>query len=106
MKREVCKDKFPKKTTIEERREQDLYIGGGSTPLLLSLGKKDGKSDGSIEHHFERFFKRGYDVTIYTKLSNGFITDLVIEKDGIQQVIEFKLRNKEEFYNQFMSLEM
>ena len=60
------------------------------------MGKKDGKSDGSIEHHFERFFKRGYDVTIYTKLSNGFITDLVIEKDGIQQVIEFKLRNKDD----------
>ena len=40
------------------------------------------------------------------KLLNGFITDLVIEKDGFQEAVEFKLRNKEEFYNQFMSLEM
>ena len=73
------------------------------------FNKNVGISDASIEYHFERFFKnRGYDVTIYLKLLNGFITDLVIEKDGVQEAVEFKLsnRNKDEFYNQFMSLEM
>ena len=99
-------DGFNKTTNKSYRLLKGYWINDQNQKKRI-FNKNVGISDGSIEHHFERFFKnRGYDVTIYTKLSNGFITDLVIEKDGIQQVIEFKLRNKEEFYNQFMSLEM
>ena len=71
------------------------------------FNKNVGITNGLIEDHYERFFKnRGYEVTVYLKLSNGFKTDLIIEKEGKQKIVEFKLRNKEQFYNQFMSLEM
>lgn len=99
-------DGFNKTTNKSYRLLKGYWINDQNQKKRI-FNKNVGISDGSIEHHFERFFKnRGYDVTIYLKLSNGFITDLVIEKDGLQEAVEFKLRNKEEFYNQFMSLEM
>lgn len=99
-------DGFNKTTNKSYRLLKGYWINDQNQKKRI-FNKNVGISDGSIEHHFERFFKnRGYDVTIYLKLSNGFITDLVIEKDGVQEAVEFKLRNKDEFYNQFMSLEM
>ena len=99
-------DGFNKTTNKSYRLLKGYWINDQNQKKRI-FNKNVGISDGSIEHHFERFFKnRGYDVTIYMKLSNGYITDLVIEKDGLQEAVEFKLRNKEEFYNQFMSLEM
>lgn len=99
-------DGFNKTTNKSYRLLKGYWINDQNQKKRI-FNKNVGISDGSIEHHFERFFKnRGYDVTIYMKLLNGFITDLVIEKDGFQEAVEFKLRNKEEFYNQFMSLEM
>lgn len=99
-------DGFNKTTNKSYRLLKGYWINDQNQKKRI-FNKNVGISDGSIEHHFERFFKnRGYDVTIYMKLLNGFITDLVIEKDGLQEAVEFKLRNKEEFYNQFMSLEM
>jgi hypothetical protein len=99
-------DGFNKTTNKSYRLLKGYWINDQNQKKRI-FNKNVGISDGSIEHHFERFFKnRGYDVTIYMKLLNGFITDLVIEKDELQEAIEFKLRNKEEFYNQFMSLEM
>jgi len=99
-------DGFNKTTNKSYRLLKGYWINDQNQKKRI-FNKNVGISDGSIEHHFERFFKnRGYDVTIYLKLSNGFIADLVIEKDGVQEAVEFKLRNKDEFYNQFMSLEM
>ena len=99
-------DGFNKTTNKSYRLLKGYWINDQNQKKRI-FNKNVGISDGSIEHHFERFFKnRGYDVTIYMKLLNGFITDLVIKKDGLQEAVEFKLRNKEEFYNQFMSLEM
>jgi len=99
-------DGFNKTTNKSYRLLKGYWINDQNQKKRI-FNKNVGISDGSIEHHFERFFKnRGYDVTIYMKLLNGFITDLVIEKDGLKEAVEFKLRNKEEFYNQFMSLEM
>ena len=99
-------DGFNKTTNKSYRLLKGYWINNQNQKKRI-FNKNVGISDGSIEHHFERFFKnRGYDVTIYMKLLNGFITDLVIEKDGLQEAVEFKLRNKEEFYNLFMSLEM
>ena len=99
-------DGFNKTTNKSYRLLKGYWINDQNQKKRI-FNKNVGISDGSIEHHFDRFFKnRGYDVTIYMKLLNGFITDLVIEKDGLQKAVEFKLRNKEEFYNQFMCLEM
>mgnify|MGYP005630423449 FL=1 len=99
-------DGFNKTTNKSYRLLKGYWINDQNKKKRI-FNKNVGITDGSIEHHFERFFKnRGYDVTIYLKLINGFITDLVIEKDGVQEAVEFKLRNKDEFYNQFMSLEM
>ena len=94
-------DGFNKTTNKSYRLLKGYWINDQNQKKRI-FNKNVGISDGSIEHHFDRFFKnRGYDVTIYMKLLNGFITDLVIEKDGLQKAVEFKLRNKEEFYNQF-----
>lgn len=99
-------DGFNKTTNKSYRLLKGYWINDQNQKKRI-FNKNVGITDGSIEHRFERFFKnRGYDVTIYLKLINGFITDLVIEKDGVQEAVEFKLRNKDEFYNQFMSLEM
>mgnify|MGYP000571749224 FL=1 len=101
-------DGFNKTTNKSYRLLKGYWINDQNQKKRI-FNKNVGISDASIEYHFERFFKnRGYDVTIYLKLLNGFITDLVIEKDGVQEAVEFKLsnRNKDEFYNQFMSLEM
>ena len=99
-------DGFNKTTNKSYRLLKGYWINDQNQKKRI-FNKNVGITDGSIEHRFERFFKnRGYDVTIYLKLINGFITDLVIEKDGVLEAVEFKLRNKDEFYNQFMSLEM
>ena len=101
-------DGFNKTTNKSYRLLKGYWINDQNQKKRI-FNKNVGISDASIEYHFERFFKnRGYDVTIYLKLLNGFITDLVIERDGVQEAVEFKLsnRNKDEFYNQFMSLEM
>jgi len=101
-------DGFNKTTNKSYRLLKGYWINDQNQKKRI-FNKNVGISDASIEYHFERFFKnRGYDVTIYLKLLNGFIIDLVIEKDGVQEAVEFKLsnRNKDEFYNQFMSLEM
>jgi len=99
-------DGFNKSTNKSYRLLKGYWINDQNQKKRI-FNKNVGITDGSIEHHFERFFKnRGYDVTIYRKLLNGFISDLVIEKSGVQEAVEFKLRNKDEFYNQFMSLEM
>jgi hypothetical protein len=99
-------DGFNKTTNKSYRLLKGYWIDDHNNRKRI-FNKNVGITDGSIEHHFERFFKnRGYEVTIQLRLSNGFITDLIIEKDGKQSAIEFRLRNKEEFYNQFMSLEM
>ena len=101
-------DGFNKSTNKSYRLLKGYWINDQNQKKRI-FNKNVGISDASIEYHFERFFKnRGYDVTIYLKLLNGFIIDLVIEKDGVQEAVEFKLsnRNKDEFYNQFMSLEM
>jgi len=101
-------DGFNKTTNKSYRLLKGYWINDQNQKKRV-FNKNVGISDASIEYHFERFFKnRGYDVTIYLKLLNGFIIDLVIEKDGVQEAVEFKLsnRNKDEFYNQFMSLEM
>ena len=99
-------DGFNKTTNKSYRLLKGYWINDQNQKKRI-FNKNVGITDGSIEHRFERFFKnRGYDVTIYLKLINGFITDLVIEKDGVQEAVESKLRNKDEFYNQFMSLEM
>ena len=97
-------DGFNKTTNKRYRLLKGYWIDDQNKKKRI-FNKNVGISDGSIEYHFERFFKnRGYDVTLHRKLSNGFKADLVIEKDGLQQVVELKL-SKEEFYNQFMSLE-
>ena len=101
-------DGFNKTTNKSYRLLKGYWINDQNQKKRI-FNKNVGISDASIEYHFERFFKnRGYDVTIFLKLLNGFIIDLVIEKDGVQEAVEFKLsnRNKDEFYNQFMSLEM
>lgn len=95
------------KTTNKSYRLLKGYWINDKNKRKRIFNKNVGITDGAIEHHFERFFKnRGYEVTIYFKLLNGFITDLIIEKNGKQQAVEFKIRNKEDFYSQFMSLEM
>ena len=97
-------DGFNKTTNKRYRLLKGYWINDQNKKKRI-FNKNVGISDGSIEYHFERFFKnRGYDVTLHRKLSNGFKADLAIEKDGLQQVVELKL-SKEEFYNQFMSLE-
>ena len=97
-------DGFNKTTNKRYRLLKGYWINDQNKKKRI-FNKNVGISDGSIEYHFERFFKnRGYEVTLHRKLSNGFKADLVIEKDGLQQVVELKL-SKEEFYNQFMSLE-
>ena len=101
-------DGFNKTTNKRYRHLKGYWINDQNQKKRI-FNKNVGISGVSIEYYFERFFKnRGYDVTIYRKLLNGFIIDLVIEKDGVQEAVEFKLsnRNKDEFYNQFMSLEM
>lgn len=101
-------DGFNKTTNKSYRLLKGYWINDQNQKKRI-FNKNVGISDVSIEYYFERFFKnRGYDVTIYRKLLNGFIIDLVIEKDGVQEAVEFKLSNRDldEFYNQFMSLEM
>jgi hypothetical protein len=95
------------KTTNKSYRLLKGYWVNDKNQRKRIFNKNVGITDGAIEHHFERFFKnRGYEVTIYFKLLNGFITDLIIEKNGKQEAVEFKIRNKEDFYSQFISLEM
>ena len=65
-------DGFNKTTNKSYRLLKGYWINDQNQKKRI-FNKNVGISDGSIEHHFERFFKnRGYDVTIYMKLLNGF----------------------------------
>ena len=95
------------KRTNKTYRMLKAYWINDDGQRVRTFNKNVGISDGGIEHHFERYFRaRGYEVTMGVKLANGWSPDLLIDKNKKQSIVDFKISHKEQFYPQFMSMEM